>query len=339
MALAEHGFFPPEAANDFLVLDNLVAKGRLPAPQHQRRQPGGMLRPWFRIGAGTGAAGARNLATRRRETTSRWSLRPMVSPVSDLCSVRRRSLSSAPTSAPICLLACRCRLPKPTAYPRRTGRDCSREEVAGAALSRCKRWQFGPARIRPQCHAFDPDWVEVPAEGRISWERAWHPRASGAEGIALTWRCWWNCPMPVAFADGRATCWAIPCRRYASGPKFRACSSITRGFAAVHAAAVALPVTGSPSTDERQADIDLVVVGAGAGGMVAALVAAPKACASPRGLTTSRRHDGHFRRHALDPGQPARGGGGPCRLGPGGGQLPGTRGIGRTMGASCGRRS
>lgn len=31
MALAEHGFFPPEAANDFLVLDNLVAKGgRLP---------------------------------------------------------------------------------------------------------------------------------------------------------------------------------------------------------------------------------------------------------------------------------------------------------------------
>src|SRR5574343_218192 len=46
------------------------------------------------------------------------------------------------------------------------------------------------------------------------------------------------------------------------------------GFAAVHAAAVALPVTGSSSTDERQADIDLVVVGAGAGGMVAALVAA-----------------------------------------------------------------
>ena len=37
---------------------------------------------------------------------------------------------------------------------------------------------------------------------------------------------------------------------------------------------MALPVTGSSSTDERQADIDLVVVGAGAGGMVAALVAA-----------------------------------------------------------------
>lgn len=33
-------------------------------------------------------------------------------------------------------------------------------------------------------------------------------------------------------------------------------------------------MTGSSSTDERQADIDLVVVGAGAGGMVAALVAA-----------------------------------------------------------------
>jgi acetyl-CoA acetyltransferase len=31
MALAEHGFFKPEEANDFLVLDNLIApSGRLP---------------------------------------------------------------------------------------------------------------------------------------------------------------------------------------------------------------------------------------------------------------------------------------------------------------------
>jgi hypothetical protein len=31
MALAEHGFFAPEEANDFLTLDNLVAQGgRLP---------------------------------------------------------------------------------------------------------------------------------------------------------------------------------------------------------------------------------------------------------------------------------------------------------------------
>ena len=42
--------------------------------------------------------------------------------------------------------------------------------------SRCNTWQFGPEWICHQCHAFDPEWVEVPAQGRIySWERIWHP--------------------------------------------------------------------------------------------------------------------------------------------------------------------
>jgi uncharacterized protein len=42
--------------------------------------------------------------------------------------------------------------------------------------ARCGRWQFGPEWICHECHAFDPAWVEVPAEGRIySWERVWHP--------------------------------------------------------------------------------------------------------------------------------------------------------------------
>ena len=40
----------------------------------------------------------------------------------------------------------------------------------------CRTWQFGPEWICHRCHAFDPEWVEVPAEGRIySWERVWHP--------------------------------------------------------------------------------------------------------------------------------------------------------------------
>jgi uncharacterized OB-fold protein len=40
----------------------------------------------------------------------------------------------------------------------------------------CRCWQFGPEWICHQCHAFDPSWVEVPAQGRIySWERVWHP--------------------------------------------------------------------------------------------------------------------------------------------------------------------
>jgi uncharacterized OB-fold protein len=40
----------------------------------------------------------------------------------------------------------------------------------------CGTWQFAPEWICHRCHAFDPPWVEVPAEGRIySWERVWHP--------------------------------------------------------------------------------------------------------------------------------------------------------------------
>lgn len=50
------------------------------------------------------------------------------------------------------------------------------EKLLVQRCSRCKRWQFGPEWICHKCHAFDPDWVEVPAEGRIySWERVWHP--------------------------------------------------------------------------------------------------------------------------------------------------------------------
>jgi len=40
----------------------------------------------------------------------------------------------------------------------------------------CGQWQFGPEWLCHACLAFDPDWVEVPARGRIySWERVWHP--------------------------------------------------------------------------------------------------------------------------------------------------------------------
>ena len=40
----------------------------------------------------------------------------------------------------------------------------------------CATWQFGPECICHRCHAYDPAWVEVRAEGRIySWERVWHP--------------------------------------------------------------------------------------------------------------------------------------------------------------------
>lgn len=40
----------------------------------------------------------------------------------------------------------------------------------------CATWQFAPEWICHHCHRFHPDWVEVPAHGRIhSWQRVWHP--------------------------------------------------------------------------------------------------------------------------------------------------------------------
>lgn len=50
------------------------------------------------------------------------------------------------------------------------------ERLRVQRCTHCATWQFGPECICHRCHAFDPAWVEVPAEGRIySWERVWHP--------------------------------------------------------------------------------------------------------------------------------------------------------------------
>jgi uncharacterized OB-fold protein len=50
------------------------------------------------------------------------------------------------------------------------------ERLRVQRCTHCGTWQFGPECICHRCHAFDPAWVEVPAEGRIySWERVWHP--------------------------------------------------------------------------------------------------------------------------------------------------------------------
>jgi len=50
------------------------------------------------------------------------------------------------------------------------------ERLLVQRCAHCGAWQFGPEWICHRCHAFDPGWVEVPAQGRIySWERVWHP--------------------------------------------------------------------------------------------------------------------------------------------------------------------
>jgi uncharacterized OB-fold protein len=48
--------------------------------------------------------------------------------------------------------------------------------LLGQRGTRCHTWQFGPEWLCHRCHAFDPEWTEVEARGRIfSWERVWHP--------------------------------------------------------------------------------------------------------------------------------------------------------------------
>lgn len=55
-------------------------------------------------------------------------------------------------------------------------RGLREERLRVQRCARCSTWQFGPECLCHHCHAFDPDWVEVAADGVIySWERAWHP--------------------------------------------------------------------------------------------------------------------------------------------------------------------
>jgi len=42
----------------------------------------------------------------------------------------------------------------------------------------CAAWIWGPQWNCPECHRFDPDWVEVEPRGRVfTWTRTWQPFA------------------------------------------------------------------------------------------------------------------------------------------------------------------
>lgn len=57
------------------------------------------------------------------------------------------------------------------------------ERLRVQRCARCSTWQFGPECLCHHCHAFDPAWVDVEAEGVIySWERAWHPVHPALQG-------------------------------------------------------------------------------------------------------------------------------------------------------------
>ena len=85
-------------------------------------------------------------------------------------------MSSAPTSAPYLPPGLQMPVAETDGLSAPYWAGLQQEKLLVQRCSRCKRWQFGPEWICHKCHAFDPDWVEVPAEGRIySWERVWHP--------------------------------------------------------------------------------------------------------------------------------------------------------------------
>jgi hypothetical protein len=84
MALAEHGFFAPAEANDFMTLDTSARPGP-PAAEHQRRQPGRVLHARLRTGGRGGAPGAsQSTAQAARPDVALVIGGPLVTPVSSL---------------------------------------------------------------------------------------------------------------------------------------------------------------------------------------------------------------------------------------------------------------
>jgi uncharacterized OB-fold protein len=71
-------------------------------------------------------------------------------------------------------------MPRPVAEPDGLDRPYWEGTRAGRLLvQRCREchgFQWGPEWCCHRCLAFDLEWAEVAARGRIySWERAWHP--------------------------------------------------------------------------------------------------------------------------------------------------------------------
>ncbi|WP_425105755.1 thiolase C-terminal domain-containing protein [Ancylobacter sp.] len=178
MALAEHGFFEPGEANDFLTLENLVAPtGRLPL-----NTSGGNLAECYMHGFELVLEAVRQVRGSSTSQAARSDVAlviggPMVTPASDLLLASENVLVNDTNDEKRYLPA---GLPIPVSEPDGLSEPYwqgLREGVLRVQrCTHCGTWQFGPEWICHGCHAFDPAWVDVVPRGRIfSWERVWHP--------------------------------------------------------------------------------------------------------------------------------------------------------------------
>jgi acetyl-CoA acetyltransferase len=228
MALAEHGFFKPDEANEFLTLRKPHCAVWPASAQHQRRQSRRMLHAWLRTRAGGRTPGPQHLdepgATKRRGPGDRRSdgHARQQSP----SRFGRDIMSDNPGSSYL-----PAGLPIPVAEPDGLSAPYWEGLRKGRLLvqrcSHCQTWQFGPEWLCHRCHAFDPEWIEIAPRGRIfSWKRVWHPPRMRRSGNTVpTLPCLSNCHMP-AVCGWWAIYWAIQCRKLRLAQTSKASSSI-----------------------------------------------------------------------------------------------------------------
>ncbi|WP_409362821.1 thiolase C-terminal domain-containing protein [Bradyrhizobium diazoefficiens] len=193
MALADHGFFNPDEANEFLRLENLIApSGRLPL----NTSGGNLAECYMHAGARGRAPGAWYLdqsGDAKRGGDGHRRRRPAIS-----FSAQRRRYEWPQKSD----LSSR-RLPIPVAEPDGLSAPywagLRESRLMAQRCSHCDSWQFGPEWVCHRCHASIPNGSRSNhAAGSSVGSASGIPPTPRSGTMVHTSPSWWRYLMPAA---------------------------------------------------------------------------------------------------------------------------------------------